>query len=277
MTLMDANNTHLAAGFVPHSRRRPQHGTSPAAECRACRTYGFTLIELLVVVAIIAVLIAILLPAMSQARETARRSVCGVQLKQIGSCVALYAINNQRIIPPFRRHLASDAHYIVVNRWDLNYLFNVTSSINTTTGYPTHSYNLAPLLESRFIEPEMLYCPSPVEDLLFDFDAHREPYGTISPTGVTLIRVSYVYNPQIDAGDHTMIQRSLNDLNGQKTLAMDYLDVPRRITHAPGWNMLFGDMSVRFDLNEPIYNEIVAGSAGWITFFDWLQRLENSY
>src|SRR4051812_10784764 len=60
---------------------------------------AFTLVELLVVIGIIAVLISVLLPTLSKARESANRTQCLSNLRQIAVFLNMYANQYQQQVP----------------------------------------------------------------------------------------------------------------------------------------------------------------------------------
>lgn len=63
------------------------------------RMLNFTLVELLVVISIIAILAALLLPSLNKARDKSRTITCTGNIKQIGSYLSLYVLDNSDFYP----------------------------------------------------------------------------------------------------------------------------------------------------------------------------------
>jgi len=104
---------------------KPIGNSKPSHLNLGVQRIGFTLIELLVVIAIIAVLIGLLVPAVQRVRESANKSKCANNLKQIGLAVHMYADTNDGMFPQ-TSHGKSNFSTVWINTL-APYLENVSS------------------------------------------------------------------------------------------------------------------------------------------------------
>jgi len=136
---------------------------------------GFTLIELLVVVAIIALLISMLMPALSGARESARRTVCGTNLRQLGIAYNVYANENTSHVPLWHTNPGKDpGPDFYWGEWYKLYFPYITRSLLFPDEPPNSLRNRSPNWLGKTLP--VFDCPSTKNKVWFHWDG-QPVYG----------------------------------------------------------------------------------------------------
>src|SRR5688500_9708802 len=128
---------------------------------------GFTLVELLVVIGIIAVLMSLLLPTLGRARESARRTTCLSNLRQVHLAFHFYAAGNRDRVPLGYRGLAAPGSGR--KQWN--------SMVYSSTSKKYCIFGILYLL-GEMKTPQVFYCPSNTDpQSMFNSDSNPWPPG----------------------------------------------------------------------------------------------------
>ncbi|MBS1370988.1 MAG: DUF1559 domain-containing protein [Lentisphaeria bacterium] len=121
-------------------------------------------IELIVVIAIIAILASMLLPALNQARERSRSIKCTSNLKQMGTALRGYAMDNKDTLPPYDAGSSTDTSWRYVKWHDFIYPY---------LGYAGERQQQISLTPDNSRPLPLFACPSQAEALSYHFGMNQ--------------------------------------------------------------------------------------------------------
>jgi prepilin-type N-terminal cleavage/methylation domain-containing protein/prepilin-type processing-associated H-X9-DG protein len=205
---------------------------------------GFSLVELLVVIGIITILISILLPTITKARESASRTQCLSNLRQVGMAFRMYAMMNNDQVPLGYRK-GSDGPQKQLN----SMVYSATAHRYVIFGWM--------YVAGMMTSPAVFYCPSENNpQSMFNSSINPWPPG---PDGNPALQTycGYGCRPDIFLPDDpaayaaTTLPKLLRFKN--KAILADLTSLPARLDtrHRTGVNVLFGDGSGKWLERKP--------------------------
>jgi prepilin-type N-terminal cleavage/methylation domain-containing protein len=176
-----------------------------------CKCVGFTLVELLVVIAIIGILVALLLPAVQAARESARRSQCLNNLKQMGIAAQNYASAHKGLPMGYGRtpeHVTKPVSFVKEGVWSnlLRYMeesatYDIIEFRYFTTGKafnqdPARDVLIHAYICPSFPDPKVMPSPQPQDYMIGAMCTYSGISGAILDTNTPTVPSAFGKIPE---------------------------------------------------------------------------------